>query len=148
MQDLFSELQAIYERPISKEQVYTPYVGEQKTTFPLRCDGTSTARSPEAGGGAQTALAPGENLAAPLSLRQQVSKAWRYTAPMNRHLRRYAQSAPEPEVIAVFGEAKLVRQMNRRLEIRGGTEAERAQARNWAARFLRSAGGGQWDRAH
>jgi len=64
---------------------------------------------------------------------------------MNRHLRRYAESAEEAEVIAVFGEAQLLRHANRRLEIRGGTEAERAQARNWAARFLRSGGGGQWD---
>jgi hypothetical protein len=66
---------------------------------------------------------------------------------MTRQLRWYAQSAQEPEVIAVFGEAQLVRSMNRRLEIRGGREAERAQARKWAARFLRFAGGGQWDRA-
>ena len=64
---------------------------------------------------------------------------------MIRHLRRYTQSAEEAEVIAVFGEAKLVRQLNRRLEIRGGTQAERAEARNWAARFLRSARGGQCD---
>jgi len=49
---------------------------------------------------------------------------------MNRYLRRYAQSALEPEVIAVFGEAKLVRQLNRRLAIRGGTVGERAQARS------------------
>ena len=47
----------------------------------------------------------------------------------------------EPEVMAMFGKARLVRQLNGRIELLGGTPEERDQARAWVAAFLRGDGG-------
>jgi len=59
---------------------------------------------------------------------------------MDRHTRRYLPPAQELETIATFGEARLVRHLDGRLEIVGGSEVERRQARDWAYQFLRPAG--------
>ena len=42
----------------------------------------------------------------------------------------------KPEVMAIFGEARLVRQLGGRIELLGGTPEDRDQAREWAATFL------------
>ena len=47
----------------------------------------------------------------------------------------------EPEVMAIFGEARLVRQLNGRIELLGGTPTDRDQAREWVAAFLQGTGG-------
>jgi hypothetical protein len=42
----------------------------------------------------------------------------------------------EGETIATFGDARMVRDLGGRLEIVGGTEEDRREAREWASRFL------------
>lgn len=42
----------------------------------------------------------------------------------------------EQELIATFGDAQLVRDMSGKLELRGGNEQDRQQARLWARMFL------------
>jgi hypothetical protein len=47
---------------------------------------------------------------------------------------------PDPnsyEVIATFGEAKLVRQDFTKYELVGGSKADRAEAREWVSQFLK-----------
>jgi len=53
----------------------------------------------------------------------------------------FSDEGPEPEVIAVFGGARLIRIQgkHKRLEVRGGTDGEQRQAREWAKRFLTDA---------
>lgn len=60
-----------------------------------------------------------------------------YAGIMKTDVTRSSES-PEPDVIATFGGAKLVRILgkHKRWEIRGGTEEEQRQAREWAERFL------------
>jgi len=41
----------------------------------------------------------------------------------------------EPEVIAMFGEARLVKHLDGRLEIVGGSEQDRADAHAWMKQF-------------
>ena len=48
-------------------------------------------------------------------------------------------AAPEFELIVRFGGAEIVRDLSCRLHLRGGTEADRAEARAWAAQFLSDA---------
>lgn len=43
----------------------------------------------------------------------------------------------EHALIAQFGEARLVRYVNGTVQLRGGSETDRAQARAWIVRFLR-----------
>jgi len=45
----------------------------------------------------------------------------------------------EAEVISFFGEAKLVRLADCKFELRGGTELERAEAREWISMFMHEA---------
>jgi hypothetical protein len=45
--------------------------------------------------------------------------------------------APDVEILAWFGDAKLVKTLGGRLEIRGGNERERAEAQAWIEQFLR-----------
>ena len=40
------------------------------------------------------------------------------------------------ELIARFGEARLVKLLDGKLEIRGGTEQEKTQAHDWMKQFL------------
>ena len=44
------------------------------------------------------------------------------------------------ELIAGFGGAEIIKFLDGRLEIRGGTAAEQAEARAWQQRFLSSSG--------
>ena len=41
------------------------------------------------------------------------------------------------EVVAVFGQAKLVRRLDGKTELRGGTDQERVAAKEWTALFWR-----------
>lgn len=43
------------------------------------------------------------------------------------------------ESLAVFGGARLVRLADGRMELRGGSEEERARAREWIAMFMHEA---------
>lgn len=43
----------------------------------------------------------------------------------------------ETMLVAQFGGARLVRHVNGTLRLRGGSEQERDEARNWIVRFLR-----------
>jgi hypothetical protein len=45
-------------------------------------------------------------------------------------------SRPGDEVIATFGGAEIVKRPEGRLDIRGGTEQEKAQAHDWMKQFL------------
>lgn len=60
---------------------------------------------------------------------------------MDRHTQRFMPVDQEQEIIASFGEARLVRHSNGRLEILGGTQGDRQLAEEWVARFLRPAEG-------
>ena len=42
----------------------------------------------------------------------------------------------QEEMIAGFGGAKLIKLLSGKLEIRGGTEAEKAKAHTWMKQFL------------
>jgi hypothetical protein len=48
----------------------------------------------------------------------------------------YLNHNPE-RLVACFGSAQLVRSEHGRLEVRGGTDVDRAEARLWVGRFLR-----------
>ena len=50
------------------------------------------------------------------------------------HLRR-----DDGELIASFGDARLVKKLNGKIELTGGTETDRAAAREWCSRFLHDA---------
>ena len=43
----------------------------------------------------------------------------------------------EEEVVAYFGEARLVRRLDCRFELRGGTDEDRSEARKWMSMFMR-----------
>jgi hypothetical protein len=45
---------------------------------------------------------------------------------------------PQETLIASFGGAQILKHLNGKLEIRGGTEDEKAQAHDWMRRFLTS----------
>ena len=44
----------------------------------------------------------------------------------------------EGEVIASFGNAKLINLLNGKLELRGGSDEDRAEAREWMSLFMHS----------
>jgi len=47
---------------------------------------------------------------------------------------------PDPdEIVAVFGQAKLVRRLDGKTELRGGTEQDRITAKEWIALFWHEA---------
>jgi hypothetical protein len=56
---------------------------------------------------------------------------------MKRH-RRTSDFQDEGETTAYFGEARLIRFLDGRFELHGGSEADRAAAREWIAAFLRN----------
>jgi hypothetical protein len=60
-----------------------------------------------------------------------------YPDRMNRDLRRHLPATEETETIATFEDARMVRDPGGRIEIVGGTEVNRREAREWASRFLR-----------
>jgi hypothetical protein len=43
------------------------------------------------------------------------------------------------EIVAAFGQARLVKRLDCRFELRGGSEVERAEAREWISLFLHEA---------
>ena len=45
----------------------------------------------------------------------------------------------DTELVATFGQAKLVKQKNGRFELRGGLPDDRFEAREWASLFLHEA---------
>ena len=45
----------------------------------------------------------------------------------------------EGNLIAGFGEANLFKYLNGKFELRGGTAADRAEAKQWCSRFMREA---------
>jgi hypothetical protein len=52
-------------------------------------------------------------------------------------------SFPQPdreqgEVIAGFGQAKLIKKLDSKYELVGGSEADRAEAQKWISLFMRS----------
>ena len=47
-----------------------------------------------------------------------------------------SQSRPRDEIMATFGGAEIVKRPDGRLEIRGGSEQEKAQAHDWMKLFL------------
>ncbi len=49
------------------------------------------------------------------------------------------QFLQEGEIIACFGQAKLVRQVNRKLELLGGSNDDRTAAREWISLFFHDA---------
>ena len=44
---------------------------------------------------------------------------------------------PEEELVAQFGKARLVKQLDGKLELKGGCEKDRTEAQKWVAAFLR-----------
>lgn len=48
----------------------------------------------------------------------------------------FPSSRPEPEVIAIFGQAKLVRTLEGIYELRGGSADDRAEAKEWISIFM------------
>jgi hypothetical protein len=71
------------------------------------------------------------------ALGPQASNPPPYPIPMNRHPRRYLPAAQTEETVAIFGEARLVRRPDGRLEVVGGNADERRRAHEWTAQFLR-----------
>ena len=45
-------------------------------------------------------------------------------------------------MLAIFGQARLIRKLDGRLELRGGSEKDRAAAREWMHTFMRRADAG------
>ena len=45
----------------------------------------------------------------------------------------------EGEIMARFGEARLIKKLTGKIELVGGTEADRAAAREWISMFLHEA---------
>jgi len=45
----------------------------------------------------------------------------------------------EGNLIAMFGEARLFKKLNGKFELRGGTDADRADAKEWCSLFLHEA---------
>ncbi|MBM3823913.1 MAG: hypothetical protein FJ404_13690 [Verrucomicrobia bacterium] len=54
-----------------------------------------------------------------------------------RQLRRHLENSVE--TVATFGRARLVRAADGRLELRGGSEEDRARAREWISLFMHEA---------
>lgn len=72
------------------------------------------------------------------SLRPFLSYPLRYGAPMKfKHL--ISPHRSEAETIASFGTARLVKDLNRKFHLIGGTPTDRAAAREWCSHFLHEA---------
>ncbi len=59
-------------------------------------------------------------------------------AKNDRMRQRYYNDIPRPreQLIAGFGDAQILKDLDGKLEIRGGTEQEKAEARDWMNQFL------------
>ena len=62
-----------------------------------------------------------------------------------KHL--WLQQETEHQVLAIFGDARLVRKLDGRMELRGGSDRDREEAQQWIERFMRPAAS-QVDRPH
>jgi hypothetical protein len=62
-----------------------------------------------------------------------------------KHL--WPQEETEHQVLAIFGEARLVRTLDGQLELRGGSDQNREDAQRWIERFMRPAAS-QLNRPH
>lgn len=51
----------------------------------------------------------------------------------------FPRFADEGETIASFGQARLIKCLNGKLELRGGSRQERSEAREWVSLFLHEA---------
>ena len=51
-------------------------------------------------------------------------------------MRRYPDDSDPGTLLASFGEARLIRHLDTRIELVGGTEADRTAALDWLRRFL------------
>ena len=60
-----------------------------------------------------------------------------------RGIERCLPPPEEHEVLAIFGQARLIRKLDGRLELRGGSEKDRAEAREWMDTFMRRADAGR-----
>jgi hypothetical protein len=59
------------------------------------------------------------------------------TDPRDMRRKSYSQgSQSEAEVLAVFGDARLMKHMNGKIELRGGTVKDQRAARAWAEEFI------------
>ena len=58
-------------------------------------------------------------------------------------MRRYPDDSDPGTLLASFGEARLIRHLDTRIELVGGTEADRTAALDWLRRFLPEARLGQ-----
>ena len=58
-----------------------------------------------------------------------------HTAAMKHRFHELA-AAREGQVIGLFGEARLIRHLDGRLDLVGGSAADREEAKAWAKRFL------------
>jgi hypothetical protein len=58
---------------------------------------------------------------------------------MRRKSEHFPSFKDEGEVMASWGEAQLIKYLNGRTELRGGSEQDRAEAREWIARFWHEA---------
>ena len=56
---------------------------------------------------------------------------------LNQYLERLTQA--EAETIASFGEARLVKTLDFKYELRGGSPGDRQQAREWISLFMHNA---------
>ncbi len=63
-----------------------------------------------------------------------------------RHPRDDLAKANEGQVIGIFGEARLIRHLDGRLDLVGGSAADREEAKAWTARFLPQPGALLWER--
>jgi hypothetical protein len=59
-------------------------------------------------------------------------------APMKINLLTWLKR-DEGETMATFGEARLVKKLNGKFELRGGTAADRTEAKEWCSLFLHNA---------
>jgi len=57
---------------------------------------------------------------------------------LNQRIHEYLHR-DDGELIASFGDARLVKYLHGKFELRGGTDADRAQAREWCSLFLHGA---------
>ena len=51
----------------------------------------------------------------------------------------FARFMDEGEVVARWGQAKLIKYLNGKVELRGGSQQERAEAREWVSLFWHEA---------
>ena len=58
---------------------------------------------------------------------------------MKRKSEYYPPFQDEGEVVAAWGEAQLIKYLDGKTELRGGSEQDRAEAREWISMFLNEA---------